>query len=94
VKLRSGQLAHLADDHVVLDGSDDASDDRRLQKTSSARFWRCDDDYARRTRGDAAAQERIGRLIPIDTEGVTPPQSTHDDHIETYENIQQNTTQH
>ena len=39
-------------------------------------------------------EERIGRLIPIDTEGVTPPQSAHDDHIETHENIQQNTTQH
>ena len=28
-------------------------------------------------------EERIGRLIPIDTEGVTPPQSAHDDHNET-----------
>ena len=36
VKLRSGQLAHPAGDHVVLDGSDDASDDRRVQKTGFA----------------------------------------------------------
>src|SRR5712671_6723131 len=36
VKLGSRQLAHLAGDHVVLDRSDDARDDRWGQKTGFA----------------------------------------------------------
>ena len=49
---------------------------------------------AEKHEGMRGFEERIGRLIPIDTEGVTPPQSAHDDHKESHENIQQNTTQH
>jgi hypothetical protein len=36
VQLRSGQFAHLAGDHVVLNGSDDACDDRRVRKAGFA----------------------------------------------------------
>jgi hypothetical protein len=39
-------------------------------------------------------EERIGRLIPIDTESVTPPPSANLDHKDTRDSIQQNTIKH
>jgi integrase len=39
-------------------------------------------------------EERIGRLIPIDTAGVTPPQSASLNHKESLDSIQQNTIKH
>ena len=52
---------------------------------------------ATRTPGEHKArrfEERIGRLTPIDTGAVKPPQNAQPDNIATREAIQQNTTKH
>jgi hypothetical protein len=62
VKLRCGQLAHLAGDHVVFDGSDDASDDGWVQKAGFAP--RLDFVVSRQEPTDVAGDSREDRLPP------------------------------